>query len=82
MQRCRRSADSLRELDEPASADRGTDTYAAAAGSHDDLVLALSLALWTAEHRTAVYPGGRTTSVPRGRIPGVRPEDPFLRRRF
>jgi hypothetical protein len=31
--------------------DRGNDTYAAAAGSHDDLVLALSLALWAAENK-------------------------------
>jgi Terminase RNaseH-like domain len=31
--------------------DRGNDTYAAASGTHDDLVLALSLALWTAENR-------------------------------
>ena len=32
--------------------ERGNDTYSAASGSHDDLVLALSLALWTAEHRS------------------------------
>jgi len=31
--------------------DRGHDTYQAPSGSHDDLVLALSLALWTAEHK-------------------------------
>lgn len=36
--------------------DRGTDTYAAASGSHDDLVLALSLALWTAQHRRLAPP--------------------------
>jgi hypothetical protein len=30
---------------------RGNETYAAASGKHDDLVLALSLALWTAENR-------------------------------
>jgi hypothetical protein len=43
-----------------------------------DLVLALSLALWTAEHRRAVYPRTRTTSVPRSRIPSIRAiDDPF-----
>jgi hypothetical protein len=31
--------------------DHGHDTYQAASGTHDDLVLALSLALWTAEHK-------------------------------
>jgi hypothetical protein len=31
--------------------DRGNEAYDAASGSHDDLVLALSLALWTAEHK-------------------------------
>jgi hypothetical protein len=31
--------------------ERGNDTYGAASGTHDDLVLALSLALWTAENR-------------------------------
>jgi hypothetical protein len=34
-----------------STSERGTDTYAAASSGHDDLVLALSLALWTAEHR-------------------------------
>ena len=40
---------------------RGNDTYAAASGKHDDLVLALSLALWTAENRrppARYYPPG------------------------
>jgi hypothetical protein len=55
--------------------DRGTDTYAAAAGSHDDLVLALSLALWTAEHRrAATSPGCTILSPTKYRIPGV--DDP------
>jgi hypothetical protein len=31
--------------------ERGYDTYQAASGSHDDFVLALSLALWTDEHK-------------------------------
>lgn len=33
--------------------DHGADTYTAPIGTHDDLVLALSLALWTAEKRPA-----------------------------
>src|SRR5262249_48005839 len=34
-----------------ATTPRGRDTYGAANGDHDDLVLALSLALWTAANR-------------------------------
>lgn len=49
-----------------STTDRGTDTYAAASGSHDDLVLALSLALWTAERHPVRY---ATFHVPEGRIP-------------
>ena len=33
------------------TSDRGTPTYSGASGCHDDLVLALSLALWTAENK-------------------------------
>jgi hypothetical protein len=62
--------------------ERGIDSYAAVAGSHDDLVLALSLALWAAERRPAVLPRGRSTSVPRGRIPGVPPPDRFPHRGY
>jgi len=49
--------------------DRGNDTYAAAAGSHDDLVLALSLALWTAEHKPLARPYRHYRGLPQGRIP-------------
>jgi hypothetical protein len=51
------------------TSERGYDSYAAAAGSHDDLVLALSLALWTAEHRPSTRPQRRYSRIPRGRLP-------------
>lgn len=52
--------------------DRGYDSYGAVSGSHDDLVLALSLALWAAERRPPARKPARRLSVPRRRIPGVR----------
>jgi hypothetical protein len=42
--------------------ERGHDTYAAASGSHDDLVIALALALWTAENKNLVPRPARTNS--------------------
>jgi hypothetical protein len=51
--------------------DRGTDTYTAAAGSHDDLVLALSLALWLTENRPIRDPNLPAISTPQGDIPGI-----------
>ena len=48
--------------------DHGNETYAAAAGNHDDLVLALSLALWTAEHKPLPHPHHYTRQAQR-RIP-------------
>lgn len=53
------------------TSETGYDSYGAAAGSHDDLVLAVSLALWTAEHKPPPYPYRPGAGVPRGRIPGV-----------
>jgi hypothetical protein len=50
--------------------DTGHDSYAAAAGSHDDLLLALSLALWTAEHKPLHYPTSKS-QVPRARLPST-----------
>jgi hypothetical protein len=50
------------------TSESGHDSYGAAAGNHDDLVLALSLAFWTGEHKPPPYPYARI-SVPKGRIP-------------
>ncbi len=52
------------------TSDTGHESYSAAAGSHDDLVLALSLALWTAEHKPLPQPY-RRISVPQGRLPTI-----------
>jgi hypothetical protein len=49
--------------------EHGNDTYSAASGEHDDLVLALSLALWTAEHKQPPRPYRRGISVSQRRIP-------------
>ena len=47
--------------------DSGHDSYGPASSQdHDDLLLALSLALWTAERHPVCY---ATLSVPKGRIP-------------
>jgi hypothetical protein len=49
--------------------DTGYDRYEPASSSdHDDLLLALSLALWTAERKPIRY---ARISVPRGRIPNL-----------
>ncbi len=48
----------------------GHDSYVAPPGSHDDLVLALSLAVWLAEHKRVRY-SEATISVPTGRLPTV-----------
>ena len=60
--------------------EHGTTSYGAPPGVHDDLVLALSLALWTAEHRPQARRPGRTSSSPaKYRIPGVRVDpDPVI----
>jgi hypothetical protein len=53
--------------------ERGNDTYGAPSGSHDDLVLALSLALWTAENRRPAarhYPIGNPNTLDY-RIPSI-----------
>ncbi len=51
---------------------RGRDSYEAAAGSHDDLVIALGLALWSAERwlaRGGRRPGARLRIYPRSASP-------------
>jgi hypothetical protein len=56
--------------------DAGHDSYAAEhERDHDDLVLALCLAAWTAENKP--FPRGGSVSVPRGRIPLPRIDDQF-----
>jgi hypothetical protein len=49
------------------------DTYGAETGHHDDLVLALSLALWLTENRPIGYLNTSNSVVPRGDIPGIVP---------
>jgi hypothetical protein len=44
------------------TSDSGMHSYGAAAGAHDDLVLALSVALWTAENKPAVRRRGAPLS--------------------
>jgi hypothetical protein len=63
----------------------GYYTYQAASGSHDDLVLALSLALWTAEHKRIPSPVSYKSSyeqLRKHRIPSTpnhrRPTTPAL----
>src|SRR3954466_1522014 len=51
--------------------ERGYDTYSAPSGSHDDLVLALSLALWTAENRNPATHRHQTTTPARLRLPTI-----------
>lgn len=58
---------------------RGNDTYAAATGKHDDLVLALSLALWTAENRSPP-PRHHGISVARIAGDGISSIDEILKR--
>jgi Terminase RNaseH-like domain len=67
--------------------DSGHDSYSAwRERDHDDLVIALSLAAWTAENRPPSRPGGRSF-VPRARIPtrivdGHSPLSAFTNRGF
>jgi hypothetical protein len=49
--------------------EHGHDTFGARSGQHDDLVLALSLALWLLEHRPIPNPNLRTILIPRRRYP-------------
>lgn len=56
----------------------GTETYSAPSGGHDDLVLALSLALWLAENQRLPDPDMWTVYVPRGDIPGIGPSENIL----
>jgi Terminase RNaseH-like domain len=74
-QRRLRIASSLREAPTLAeeliayrrrTSESGHDTYGAAGNGHDDLVLALSLALWIGENRPP--PQAARISVPRGRM--------------
>jgi hypothetical protein len=49
--------------------DHGNDSYSSSAGQHDDLVLALSLALWLIEERP--IHSYQSSYVDRGEIPGI-----------
>jgi len=51
----------------------GNDTYGADTGQHDDLVIALSLALWLHKNRRIGYLNTTHSVVPRGEIPGIVP---------
>lgn len=51
--------------------ERGYDTYDASAGQHDDLVIALSLALWLTRNQRIRNRSQRASWVDRGVIPGV-----------
>lgn len=51
--------------------EHGNDTYGSSAGQHDDLLLALSLALWLTENRRIHDHNQNTTYVPLGDIPGI-----------
>ncbi|HEY2209216.1 MAG TPA: hypothetical protein VGH26_07980, partial [Gaiellaceae bacterium] len=51
--------------------ERGYDTYSAPSGSHDDLVLALSLALWTAENRNPATHRYQISNPARLRLPTI-----------
>jgi hypothetical protein len=53
--------------------EHGNDTYAAKTGQHDDLVIALSLALWLNENRGIGFLNTTNSVVPRGEIPGIVP---------
>ena len=55
----------------PDISEHGTETYSAPSGRHDDLVLALSLALWLAENRPLPDPDMWTSTFTRGDIPGI-----------
>ncbi len=51
--------------------ENGTETFSAPSGGHDDLVIALSLALWLTENRSLPDPSLPTVLVDRGEIPGI-----------
>jgi terminase large subunit-like protein len=51
--------------------EHGNDTYSAGAGQHDDLVIALSLALWLALNRRIRNPNQVSVAWDRGSIPGI-----------
>jgi hypothetical protein len=53
------------------TSEHGTETYSAPSGRHDDLVIALSLALWLTQNRPLPDPNLPTVYVPRGDIPGI-----------
>ena len=53
------------------STEHGHDTFGATSGQHDDLVIALSLALWLAEKQPLRDPNLPTISWARGDIPGI-----------
>jgi hypothetical protein len=53
------------------TSERGTDTYSAPSGHHDDRLLALTLAIWLTEHRPAPNPNRRNVYWDRGEIPGI-----------
>jgi hypothetical protein len=48
------------------------DSYNSTGGAHDDLVIALALALWRAAHRPASYDGIARITIPWGRDPSGR----------
>jgi hypothetical protein len=56
-----------------APTEQGRHTYGASSGQHDDLVIALSLALWLIEERPIRNPYTKTVFVPRGEIEGIVP---------
>jgi hypothetical protein len=75
-----RIAENMRDTDELIEelltypriiSEHGTDTYTAPSGGHDDLVLALSLALWLAENRPIPNPDMWTCWVDRSNIAGI-----------
>jgi hypothetical protein len=62
-----------------STTEHGNDTYNATAGRHDDLVIAPSLALWTAEQHQPPDPNKQRIFVPRDRLPTT---DDILRARL
>lgn len=51
--------------------ENGYDTYGASVGQHDDLVIALSLALWLTQNQRIRNRNQRSVWVDRGDIPGI-----------
>lgn len=54
-----------------STTEHGHDTFGAPSGQHDDLVIALSLALWLREERPIRDPNLPTVSWAKGDIPGI-----------